>query len=196
MAEESACDRKTLLLAARNFHSAFADQRVQPSIGAFEQTVGCGLAQNRHALRVRHVGIYEEQVLTNRAGEELSILGHESDFLAQQIEIDAIRWNSVIENGARLGRVQANQQLYQRRLPCSGRSNESNRVAASSAETDSIERESRRAVMLESDILELQCHQFVERFGIGRFGIARGVENVLKILQRNFGFAIDVDEIG
>src|ERR1039458_2879627 len=159
MAEESARNGKALLLAARNFYSAFADQRVQPSIGAFEQTVGCGLAQDGHAFRVRYVGIYEEQVFANRAGEKLSILGHESDFFPQQIEIDAIRWNSVIENGAGFGRVQADQQLYQRRLPCSGGSNESNRISASGAETDSIERESRRTVMLKSDIFELQGHQ-------------------------------------
>src|ERR1035441_6733638 len=49
--------------------------------------------------------------------------------------------------------------------------------------------------MLKSDIFELQGHQLVERFGIGRVGVARGGEDLLKILQRDFGLAIDVDDV-
>src|SRR5208282_5743561 len=49
--------------------------------------------------------------------------------------------------------------------------------------------------MLKTDALKLQRHQLVNRLRIGRLRIARGVENLLKIVQRDFGFAINVDDV-
>src|ERR1035438_1951667 len=49
--------------------------------------------------------------------------------------------------------------------------------------------------MLKADAFELERHEFVNRFGIGGLGVARGIENVLEIIQRDFSFAIDVDHV-
>src|SRR5208282_3260508 len=49
--------------------------------------------------------------------------------------------------------------------------------------------------MLKTDALKLQRHQLVNRLRISRLGIARRVENLLKIVQRNFGFAINIDNV-
>src|ERR1700689_2647790 len=49
--------------------------------------------------------------------------------------------------------------------------------------------------MLKADSVELQRQQLIHRFRIDRLWIARCVENVLKILQRNFGLAVGVDHV-
>ncbi len=113
MPQQRASNRKPLLLASRNLDAAFADQRVQAAVRARQQTMSGGLIQNLHAFRVCRPRIYEEQVLANRAREQLRILGHESDLFPQQIQIHAIRWNPVVKNLACLWSVQTHQKLHQ-----------------------------------------------------------------------------------
>src|SRR5271170_334366 len=49
--------------------------------------------------------------------------------------------------------------------------------------------------MLKTDLVELQRHQFIQRLWIGRLRIARRVENLLKILQRDFRLTINIDDV-
>src|SRR6266566_6687198 len=49
--------------------------------------------------------------------------------------------------------------------------------------------------MLKLDLLELQSHQFLHRLWPGRLRIARSIEDLLKVLQRNLGLPIDVDDV-
>src|ERR1700690_3842805 len=49
--------------------------------------------------------------------------------------------------------------------------------------------------MLETDLLELQGYYFFDWLGTNRLRIARSIEDLLKILQGNFCFAIYVDDI-
>ena len=47
-------------------------------------------SQHLEALRVGRVGAHEEQVLADRAGEQLRVLGDEPDALAQAVEVDPV----------------------------------------------------------------------------------------------------------
>src|SRR5260370_23694555 len=49
--------------------------------------------------------------------------------------------------------------------------------------------------MLKTNLVKLQRHEFLNRLRIGRLRIARRVENLLKVLQRDFGFAINIDDV-
>ena len=83
MAKERAGDRQPLLLAAGDLHSAFADDRVEALVGALEKIVRRGAMEHVEALGVGGVGANEQQVLADRAGEELRVLRHEADALAE-----------------------------------------------------------------------------------------------------------------
>src|SRR4030065_102979 len=48
------------------------------------------------ALRVGRVGPHEEQVVPDRAGEELRVLGDEADLLAQLLEVDPVGGVAVV----------------------------------------------------------------------------------------------------
>ena len=92
MAQQRAGDRQALLLAAGDLHAALADHRVEPLVGAREQGVARRLAQHVEALARRwRRGLHEEQVLADRAGEELRVLRDEADALAEAVEVDACR---------------------------------------------------------------------------------------------------------
>src|SRR5579859_864991 len=49
--------------------------------------------------------------------------------------------------------------------------------------------------MLKAHLLELEGHKPFNRLRINWLGIARGVENILKVLQRHLGFAISIDNV-
>src|SRR5882672_12753383 len=49
--------------------------------------------------------------------------------------------------------------------------------------------------MLKTDLLELQGHEFFDGLRILRLGIARRIEDLLKIRQRYLRLAIDVDDV-
>ena len=49
--------------------------------------------------------------------------------------------------------------------------------------------------MLKAHLLKLQRHQLIHRLRVGRLRIARSIENLLKVRQRNFRFAINIDDV-
>ena len=116
MAQQRARDRQPLLLAARDLHAAFADHRVEAPVGARQQAVARRLAQHVEALGVGRRRVHEQQVLADRAGEELRVLGDEADPLAQRVEIDLVAGDAVVEDPPGLRAVEPDQQLHQRRL--------------------------------------------------------------------------------
>src|SRR5579863_4300710 len=195
MAQQRARDRQTLLLASGDFHAPLADQSVETTVGACKQTVDRGLLEDLHALGIGGAGVDEQQILADGAGEELSVLRDEADLLAEQVEIDAIGWDAVIENRTGFRRVEADQQFHQRGLAGAGGADEGDRVPLSGAETDFVQGKRGRTLVLESDLVELQGQQLVNRFGVDGLGVAGRVEDVLKILQRDFGFAVNVDDV-
>src|ERR1039457_4715665 len=106
-----------------------------------------------------------------------------------------MRWNPIVKNLARLRSVQTHQQLHQSGLPCPRWPDKGNRVSASCAESDFVQCQTRGTLMLKTDPLKLQRHELVNRFRVRRLRVARSVEDLLKILQRNLGFAINIDDV-
>src|SRR6266436_7072386 len=153
------------------------------------------LMQNLHTFFVRRLRIHEQQVFANRAREQLRVLRHESNLFPQQIQIHAIRWNPVVKNLARLRSVQPHQELHQSRLPCPRWSDKRDRISPRRAETDLVQRQTRRTLMLKTDLLKLQGHELINRFRIGGLRVARRVEDLLKVLQRDFRLAINIDDV-
>src|SRR6202163_1098544 len=49
--------------------------------------------------------------------------------------------------------------------------------------------------MLKTDAIKLQGHELIDRLRSGRLRIARCVENLLEILQRNFGLTVNIDDV-
>jgi hypothetical protein len=68
-------------------------------------------------------------------------------------------------------------------------------VSASCAESDFVQCQTGRTLMLKTDLLKLQRHELVNRFWVHRLRVARSIEDLLKILQRDLGFAINIDDV-
>ena len=100
-AEQRAGDREALPLAAGHLHAALADHGVETLVGAGEQAVAAP-ASARPGIPRRWRRADEEQVLADRAGEELRVLGDEADALAEAVEIDVSLVMSVVEDAAGL----------------------------------------------------------------------------------------------
>src|SRR5688500_11650420 len=138
--EKSAGDRETLLLSTRYFHASFTDHRVQALVRPRKQRVSRGLVQHIQALLIGRAWIDVEKVLSDRAGEELSILRNEADALAQGVEIHRIARQPVVKNPPALRRIQTYQELDQCRLSRARRSHERDRLASLHREGNVTER--------------------------------------------------------
>src|ERR1041385_9429445 len=93
-----------------------------------------------HTLGVCRRWIHKQQVLANRAGEKLRVLGNEANLLAQFVQIDAIDWNAVVKNRSSLRCIEANQQLYQCAFAGAGGANERDEISTGCAEIDLVQR--------------------------------------------------------
>ena len=100
-AQQRARDRQALLLAPRDLHPALADERVEAAVGPRQQALAGGALEHLQALGVGRAGLHEEQVLADRAREELRLLGDEADLLAQALEVDPVVGLAVVEDAAR-----------------------------------------------------------------------------------------------
>src|SRR5688500_1607241 len=183
--EKSAGDRETLLLSTRYFHASFADHSVQALVRPRKQRVSRGLVQHIQALLVGRAWIDEEKVLSDRAGEELSILGNEPDTLAQGVEIHRVARQPVIKNPPALRRIQPDQQLDQRRLPGARRSHERDRLAALHREGNVTERRRGGRLVHEPDVVELELLDVRQWNRIRRLRIFRRLENLPEVRQRS-----------
>ena len=101
-AQQRARDRQPLLLAARHLHAAFADHRVEARVGARASRLShAALLQHVEALGVGRRRVHEQQVLADRAGEQLRVLRDEADPLAQPSRSISSLGDAVVENLAR-----------------------------------------------------------------------------------------------
>src|ERR1044071_6443597 len=109
-------DRKPLLFAARDLHSAFADHGIEPTISTLQECM-CGRAmQHVQTFLVRRVRLYELEILTDGPREELRVLRHKADALTELIEIDVHRVNAVVQHLPLLWRIEPDEKLHERRL--------------------------------------------------------------------------------
>src|SRR6476660_8942818 len=97
LAQKRPRNREPLLLTAGNFDAALANHGIESLIGASEQRIRCSLVQDVETLDISSVRTNEQKIFANRPREKLRILRHESDPLAQTIEIDDVARIIVIE---------------------------------------------------------------------------------------------------
>ena len=92
------------------------------------------MPQHVHTLLVGGIGLHEEKVLADGAGEKLGILRDEANASAEAVDIDFVLGNPVVMDMARLRAIQANEQLHERGFACAGWPHEGDRLAARHAE--------------------------------------------------------------
>ena len=127
-------------------------------------------------------------------GEQLRVLRDEADPRPQAVEIDLVAGDAVVEDAARLRRVQAHQQLHQRRLAGARRPDEGHRFAPPHIERDVAEAPETTPIGAGSDILERQRLQ--SGSGTGCAGRGSGIfRMLLEEVERDLGLAVDVDDV-
>src|SRR5262245_49100069 len=194
-AQQRTRDREPLLLPPGDLHAALADEGVEPLVGARQQAVAGRLPEDLQAFGVRGVGPHEQQVLADRAREQLGVLRDEADPLPQRVHVHAVVGLAVVEDAAVLRAVQADEQLHERRLARPRRAHERPRLAAADAEGHVLQRGLRRGLVREADVLEGQRAQLVDGHRIDRLRLARRVQDVLEVPQGDLGLAIHVDDV-
>ena len=194
-AEQGAGDAEALLFAARYLHAAFADDGIQALGRAGQQRGGRRLVQSAQAFFVGGIGRHEAQVFADGAGEQLRVLGHEPDLLTQLVQVDFGAGDAVVENLAGQGRVEAHQQLHQRGFAGARGTHEGDGFAQLGGEGDAVQRRGIGGEVLEADVFEGQVFDVSHRLGVGRLLVLGRVENLLEVAERNFGFAVDTDDV-
>ena len=89
---------------------------VSSAIGSRQQAVAGGLPQDIKTLGVRRGGIHKQQILADRAGEELRVLCDESNPFPQGVEVNLGAGNAVIEDSSRCRLIQSDEQFDERCL--------------------------------------------------------------------------------
>src|SRR3954471_11482334 len=79
---------------------------------------------------------YEQEVLPNGAGKQLSVLGDEADLASQFLRIDLVSIGTVVSNNTIVGLVETHQEFHQSRLACTGRPDKRDRFSSLEAKTD------------------------------------------------------------
>ena len=97
--------------------------------------------------------MHEQQVLANRSREELRVLRHEADLLAELVEIDVAAECPLYRMSPACGVIQPDQQLDQRRLAGTRWSDEGDRLAAVDLERDVGHGRRRRRLVREGDVV-------------------------------------------
>src|SRR5262249_41204573 len=148
-AKQGTGDRESLFFPSRHLHAALTDHRVQTLGRAFEQARARRAAQRRQALLVGRLWIPEEQVLPDRSGKELRVLRDEADALAQPVEVDVAAGDAVVEDSPGLWRIEADEQLDQRRFAGARRPDERNGLAPLRRKRDVADRRRQGRLVLE-----------------------------------------------
>src|SRR6185503_6597251 len=82
-AEQCPRDREPLLLAPSHSHTALSKQRIDAPVRAREETLYRRLMQHLQTSLISCIRPYEAQILADGSREQLRILRHKSDPLAQ-----------------------------------------------------------------------------------------------------------------
>src|SRR6185369_3299436 len=109
---------------------------------------GC-LPQHIKALFVARARLNEQQILSDRPGEQLRILSHKSDALTQVIEVDFVFPGPVVIDMSRLRPIETHQQFHESTFSRAGRPHERDGLAAVRPERDLAQSRRRSRLMLE-----------------------------------------------
>ena len=139
--EQHARDGDPLLLTARQLVAALADERVIP-LGQFEDAVVHRRGACRHLeLRIGGLGLGVVQVVADGRVEQVGLLGHHADHLAERGELDLPDVDAVDLDGAGVHVVQPRDQVRRRGLARAGRTDQCDQLARLRLEVDVLERE-------------------------------------------------------
>jgi hypothetical protein len=139
--EQYARDRDPLLLAARQLVAALADERVIP-LGQFGDALVDGRGARRHLeLRVGGPGLGVVQVVADGRVEQVRLLGHDADHLAERGKLDPPDVDAVDLDGAGVHVVQPRNQVRGRGLARAGRTDQRDQLTRLRLEVDVLERE-------------------------------------------------------
>jgi len=185
LAQQCTGDGEALLLAAGNLDAAFTDDGIEAAIGTGEQGLNGSLAEDVETLGIGGIGLDEEQVFADGAGEELGILGDETDSRTQCVDGDFVFGSAVVVDVAGFRAVEANEEFNERGLTGSGRTNEGDRLAAGDRERNVAERRLAGSLVLEADVAEFEGLERGDGDGVigPRFG-PRNSEETLRLRDR------------
>ena len=141
------------------------------------------------------VRVHEQQVLANRAGEQLRLLRHEADAGAKRSDLDVAHGVAVEEKRAGLAARRGRPALDERGLARPRRPDEGDRFAEAHVERDAVERPRRGGRVLKADLVEFDRADPLERDGREPARLLRRGQDRLEIRQRHLGFAIGVDDV-
>src|SRR4029079_15698997 len=134
-------DRDALLLAAGQLVAALADERVV-ALGQLEDAlVDRRRPRGPLELRLARVRLRIQQVLADRRMEEVGLLRHDADNLAERRELDLPDIDAVDLDGACVTVVEARDQVGRGGLARAGRADERDQLAGLPLEVDVLERE-------------------------------------------------------
>ena len=123
----------------------------RPLLGARQERLAGRALEHVQALRVARVGADEQQVLADRAREQLRVLGHEADPLAQPLEVDPVVGRRRRRGCARRrGRYSPTSSLTSVVLPGARGAHERDRLAAPQLEAHVLHRWRRRRLVGEA----------------------------------------------
>src|SRR5439155_24328937 len=193
--EQRAGDREALLFSARYFHATLANQGIEAAIGTQKQALHGSLPQHVQALLVSRVRLDDEQVLADRSREQLRILGHESDPLAQMLDLHLVFRGPVVIDVTGLRPIQTDQQLYECALAGARGSHERDRLAARRSKRNLAQGGRRSRLVLERDIVEAKRLERLHSHRMLRARLRRQPQDRVEILKRDLCFPVDVDHI-
>ena len=147
---------------------ALAEARVEPLARALEERAGRGLPERLEHLLVGRVRLHELEVLADRPGEELRVLGDEADLAPHAVVAQLVRRDVVDRDDAAGRGVEPDEELHETRLAGARGTDEGDRVAQLRAEADVVERVLRRSPVAEGDVLEAEAPDLADVDGILR----------------------------
>jgi hypothetical protein len=153
--EEGAGDGHALALAAAQLEAVVPDQRVQPvRERAEERAQPCPVARTSDA-RVVGTTVGHEQVVAERAVEQVHLLRHDPDARADLLAPEPPNVDTVEQDGARSRVDEAQQEADDRRLSRAARTRETQPLALPQRQADVVQHERRAIVVPEPDVSEL-----------------------------------------
>src|SRR5438552_11089491 len=131
IANQSARNRRALLLTTGERDSALADNGVQSLRERGDVAGEAGLFRGLADLIIARIRAAEADVLGDRLGEEKRLLRDHSDPVAQLTQPNRLHGLAIDENGSRRRLERARDEREQRRLAAAGASDDADRLAVS-----------------------------------------------------------------
>ena len=154
--DERAGDGQPLSLAAGDVRSALRYDRVEPAGHRRDESHCLGHLERGPQLLVGRIGVGVTQIAGDAAGEEIGLLGHETDSAPEQLGLDVSDVDAVHKDLAAGGIEQPRHQIQQRGLAGAGATDDGDRLTRPGAEGDVAQHRILCAGILELDVAEFE----------------------------------------